>query len=592
MLTWMANAICVRNATIYIYIYIFPILITLLFRIYADVLYPFLCVYLDCTCSFSCLFFPFLTFLPAGPTGQYADKKGSILCSKCPSGTFVDKRGSKMLSDCVECSTDEFSMPGAHGCTSKPTCTYDDIRTTTDPVSTCKKGGSSAGDNGWTSRKTSSELDVLAGNEKEKTCAVSRDAAGMLLITALLVDGEIPCQCDPGKQLTATGGGTSCTPCPFGQFQNGSMATCESCVNGNISMPGKFITDFSQHAIKSSADTTGLTGAEACPKGLKFGRDEYRLCTSIVSDEEGLKGWSSNANVATPGRTLGDVEAVLVWDELDALPGSKVFINCSINCNTTSGQAASSDACRLEIKLLNSTGGTSKELQYNCGEQGDGYWSRTFGRLGRPVPKTLTIPESADGSAQKWTFVASFIQRMADQPRFDAYEAKIFEIALSHTASGGAKLCERCPKGQFLSGKSNTAQCKPCGKGKQVHDLGQSCVSCPANHFNSLEEGRCHPCGNNTVATNDKIGCRPGPLGECKFKGKSSRLYDLNGFSSGGSEPLDAGTERGVAYVETYIHVYIHMYITTSHRYFRMCSVKIGMNHAPTVSCQLPFCLC
>ena len=131
---------------------------------------------------------------------------------------------------------------------------------------------------------------------------------------------------------------------------------------------------------------------------------------------------------------------------------------------------------------------------------------------------------------------------------FDAYEAKVFEVAVTHAESGGARNCEQCPKGQYLSGKSNVAKvCKPCGKGKQAHNLGQSCAACPKNHFNRLEEGKCHPCGNNTVAVDDQTGCIDQK--QCRFTGKNTNLhYDLNGFSPGKAEPVDAGTERGVAY--------------------------------------------
>ena len=363
------------------------------------------------------------------PTGQYSDSKGSTECTKCPAGKFANKQGRASLDDCSRCSPDEFSMPGAHGCTPKPACNYDDIVTINEGISICKKSASS--DNGWSTRKTASQLDVLAGNDKEKTCAEPRDSDEL---TKLLVPGEIPCQCDPGKQLTSSAGGTRCTLCPFGQYQNGSMARCESCPEGNVSVPGRYITDFSQHTIVSSNSCLPGTTTPAWTTG------DYHLCTSVVADEESVHGWAANGNVrivvvhervktsvkhacfvtcrtsqprthayvcahdpvvarrcgtnklllliipniptdicnihncayvfqkvATPGRTLGDVETVLVWHDLDPVAGSTVLINCSINCNTTSGQAASSDACRLEIKLLNSSGIADKSMQFNCG---------------------------------------------------------------------------------------------------------------------------------------------------------------------------------------------------------------------------------
>jgi hypothetical protein len=115
-----------------------------------------------------------------------------------------------------------------------------------------------------------------------------------------------------------------------------------------------------------------------------------------------------------------------VWDDIDASPGAEVFVNCSINCNTTRGDAALPDSCRLAIKLVNSSGQTSDDLQFNCGEDGDGYFSRTRGRLGNPTPKTLKIPPVSAGThastAQKWTLVATFIQRASvGKDTFDAY---------------------------------------------------------------------------------------------------------------------------------------------------------------------------
>jgi len=49
-----------------------------------------------------------------------------------------------------------------------------------------------------------------------------------------------------------------------------------------------------------------------------------------------------------------------------------VWVNCSLDCRLSGGGVAAEDSCGLEIKLVNSTGGTPDGLSFHCGTEGDG----------------------------------------------------------------------------------------------------------------------------------------------------------------------------------------------------------------------------
>uniref|UniRef100_A0A2K5LHW0 Endosome/lysosome-associated apoptosis and autophagy regulator 1 n=1 Tax=Cercocebus atys TaxID=9531 RepID=A0A2K5LHW0_CERAT len=168
--------------------------------------------------------------------GTYASKKGSSFCKLCPANSYSNKGETS----CHQCDPDKYSEKGSSSCNVRPACTDKDYFYT---HTACDANG---------------ETQLMYKWAKPKIC--SEDLEGAVKLLASGVKTSCP-PCNPGFFKTSN---STCQPCPYGSYSNGSDCThCPAGTEPAVGFEYKW-----WNTLPTNMETTVLSGINFEYKGM------------------------------------------------------------------------------------------------------------------------------------------------------------------------------------------------------------------------------------------------------------------------------------------------------------------------------------
>ncbi|XP_045402657.1 endosome/lysosome-associated apoptosis and autophagy regulator 1 isoform X3 [Lemur catta] len=168
--------------------------------------------------------------------GTYAAKQGSSFCKLCPANTYSNKGETS----CHQCDPDKYSEKGSSSCKVRPACTDKDYFYT---HTACDANG---------------ETQLMYKWAKPKICG--EDLEGAVKLPASGVKNRCP-PCNPGFFKTNN---STCEPCPYGSYSNGSDCThCPAGTQPAVGFEYKW-----WNTLPANMETTVLSGINFEYKGM------------------------------------------------------------------------------------------------------------------------------------------------------------------------------------------------------------------------------------------------------------------------------------------------------------------------------------
>ncbi|XP_021013167.1 UPF0577 protein KIAA1324 homolog isoform X1 [Mus caroli] len=415
--------------------------------------------------------------------GTYAAKQGSPFCKLCPANYYSNKGETS----CHPCDADKYSEKGSSTCKVRPACTDKDYFYT---HTACDAQG---------------ETQLMYKWAMPKICG--EDLEGAVKLPASGVKTRCP-PCNPGFFKTDN---STCEPCPYGSYSNGSDCThCPAGTEPAVGFEYKW-----WNTLPSNMETTVLSGINFEYKGLTgwevagdhiytavgASDNDFMILTLVVP------GFRPPQSVVADTENKEVARITFVFETI-----------CSVNCEL------------YFMVGMNSRTNTPVET-----------WKGTKGKQSY----TYTIEENATVSFT-WAFQRTTLHETGRKYTNDV--AKIYSINVTNVMGGVASYC------------------RPCAL--EASDLGSSCTSCPAGHYINRDSGTCHLCPSNTILKAHQpygaqacVPCGPGTknnkihslcYNDCTFsRNTPSRIFNYNFSALAGTVSL-AGvpsfTSKGLKY--------------------------------------------
>ncbi|XP_028613121.1 UPF0577 protein KIAA1324 homolog isoform X4 [Grammomys surdaster] len=264
------------------------------------------------------------------------------------------------------------------------------------------------------------------------------DLEGAVKLPASGVKTHCP-PCNPGFFKTNN---STCEPCPYGSYSNGSDCThCPAGTEPAVGFEYKW-----WNTLPSNMETTVLSGINFEYKGLtgwEVAGDHIYTAVG-ASDNDFMILTLVVPGFRPPQSVMADTE------NKEVARITFVFETiCSVNCEL------------YFMVGMNSRTNTPVET-----------WKGTKGKQSY----TYTIEENATVSFT-WAFQRTTLHETGRKYTNDV--AKIYSINVTNVMGGVASYC------------------RPCAL--EASDLGSSCTSCPAGHYINRDSGTCHLCPSNTI---------------------------------------------------------------------------------------------
>uniref|UniRef100_H0VTZ7 Endosome-lysosome associated apoptosis and autophagy regulator 1 n=1 Tax=Cavia porcellus TaxID=10141 RepID=H0VTZ7_CAVPO len=334
------------------------------------------------------------------------------------------------------------------------------------------------------------------------------DAEGAVKLPESGVKTRCP-PCNPGFFKTSN---STCEPCPYGTYSNGS--DCTHCPAGTEPVLGYEYKWW--NTLPANMETTVLSG-------INF---EYK----------GLTGWEVAGDHIYTAIGASDNDFMILTL---VVPGFRP--PQSVTADTENKEVARITFIFKTICSMNC------ELYFMVGMN-----SRTNTPVetwkGSKVKQSYTyiIEENATMSFT-WAFQRTTLHDTGRKYTNDV--AKIYSINITNVMDGVASYC------------------RPCAM--EASDVGSSCTSCPTGYYIDRNSGTCHPCPPNTILKAHQpygaqacMACGPGTksnkihslcYNDCRFsRHASSRTYDYNFSALANTVSLSGGpsfTSKGLKYL-------------------------------------------
>ncbi|KAL5013570.1 hypothetical protein ScPMuIL_007840 [Solemya velum] len=397
--------------------------------------------------------------------GTYSKEKSSH-CTPCPPNTYA-LQGS---AECAPCEQNtHYSEAGASQCIERPVCTEQDFYSFQSPCDEDKK-----------TRK-------LYKWVEPQICRTDLPDAVPLPDPS---QPEACPPCNPGMQFV---NGSGCVFCPAGQFSDGS----EPCQDCPVSTSPQYGLEYKWwNSLPVNFTSTCITLSEAncttnagwVPSGnfLRTSHSRGRSAYMILSME--VPGFVSN-KVQSEGK---DAYYGVVTFQLETI--------CEGDC---------------ELVFLSNESGRSLVLKEWAGSQN----------------KQQFVYQVRNTSAliMTWAFQQSgalSLDHSGNEHVGRDDVAKIYSVKVTNTVSGGAGVCEQCPRGGDQFG------CIPCPDGHYIDENSTDCLPCPLNTIitsnHAWGEKSCKPCGPGLLPDTRGKEC----MSNCRYVDKSRRKYELSDLSA------------------------------------------------------------
>ncbi|XP_040854414.1 endosome/lysosome-associated apoptosis and autophagy regulator 1 isoform X2 [Ochotona curzoniae] len=271
---------------------------------------------------------------------------------------------------------------------------------------------------------------------KPKIC--SEDLEGAAKLPASGVKTRCP-PCNPGFFKTEN---STCEPCPYGSFSNGSVCThCPAGTEPAVGFEYKW-----WNMLPTNMETTVLSGINFEYKGLtgwEVAGDHIYTAVG-ASDNDFMILTLVVPGFRPPQSVMADTE------NKEVARITFVFETiCTVNCEL------------YFMVGMNSRTNTPVET-----------WKGSKGKQSY----TYTIEKNASMSFT-WAFQRTTLHETGRMYTNDV--AKIYSINITNVMDGVASYC------------------RPCAL--EASDMGSSCTSCPAGHYIDRDTGTCHLCPTNTI---------------------------------------------------------------------------------------------
>ncbi|XP_035307129.1 endosome/lysosome-associated apoptosis and autophagy regulator 1 isoform X5 [Cricetulus griseus] len=335
------------------------------------------------------------------------------------------------------------------------------------------------------------------------------DLEGAVKLPASGVKTRCP-PCNPGFFKTNN---STCEPCPYGSYSNGSDCThCPAGTEPAVGFEYKW-----WNTLPSNMETTVLSGINFEYKGLtgwEVAGDHIYTAVG-ASDNDFMILTLVVPGFRPPQSVMADTE------NKEVARITFVFETiCSVNCEL------------YFMVGMNSRTNTPVET-----------WKGTKGKQSY----TYTIEENATVSFT-WAFQRTTLHETGRKYTNDV--AKIYSINVTNVMGGVASYC------------------RPCAL--EASDLGSSCTSCPAGHYIDRDSGTCHLCPPNTILKAHQpygaqacVPCGPGTknnkihslcYNDCTFslsRNTPTRIFNYNFSALSGTVSLAGApsfTSKGLKY--------------------------------------------
>uniref|UniRef100_A0A2K6EFG1 Endosome/lysosome-associated apoptosis and autophagy regulator 1 n=1 Tax=Propithecus coquereli TaxID=379532 RepID=A0A2K6EFG1_PROCO len=346
--------------------------------------------------------------------GTYAAKQGSSSCKLCPANTYSNKGETS----CHQCDPDKYSEKGSSSCKARPACTDKDYFYT---HTACDANG---------------ETQLMYKWAKPKICG--EDLEGAVKLPASGMKTRCP-PCNPGFFKTNN---STCEPCPYGSYSNGSDCThCPAGTEPAVGFEYKW-----WNTLPTNMETTVLSGINFEYKGMTGWEvaGDYIYTAVGASDNDFMILTLVVPGFRPPESVMADTE------NKEVARITFVFETiCSVNCEL------------YFMVGMNSRTNTPVET-----------WKGSKGKQSY----TYTVEENATMSFT-WAFQRTTFHEAGRKYTNDV--AKIYSINITNVMDGVASYC------------------RPCAL--EASDMGSSCTSCPAGYYIDRNSGTCHSCPPNTI---------------------------------------------------------------------------------------------
>ncbi|XP_049736129.1 endosome/lysosome-associated apoptosis and autophagy regulator 1 isoform X1 [Elephas maximus indicus] len=346
--------------------------------------------------------------------GTYAAKQGSSFCKLCPANFYSNKGETS----CHQCDPDKYSEKGSSTCKVRPACTDKDYFYT---HTACDANG---------------ETQLMYKWAEPKICG--EDLEGAVKLPASGVKTLCP-PCNPGFFKTNN---STCEPCPYGSYSNGSDCThCPAGTEPALGFEYKW-----WNTLPTNMETTVLSGVNFEYKGMTGWEvaGDYIYTAVGASDNDFMILTLVVPGFRPPQSVIADTE------NKEVARITFVFETiCSVNCEL------------YFMVGMNSRTNTPVET-----------WKGSKGKQSY----TYIIEKNATMSFT-WAFQRTTFHEAGRKYTNDV--AKLYSINVTNVMDGVASYC------------------RPCAL--EASNTGSSCTSCPAGYYIDRDSGACHSCPSNTI---------------------------------------------------------------------------------------------
>nr|XP_033774668.1 UPF0577 protein KIAA1324 homolog isoform X2 [Geotrypetes seraphini] len=398
--------------------------------------------------------------------GSYSSKSGSSLCKLCPANTFSNKGATV----CQECEPDKYSEIGSDSCKPRPPCIENDYFYTHTPCDT----------NGQTQ--------LMYKWIEPKTC--SEEAEGAVHLPASGTKTQCP-PCNPGFFQSNT---STCEPCPYGSYSNGS--SCSNCSIGTE--PAQGFEYKWWNILPANMATTILSGINFEYKQIAGWEvaEEYIYTVAGASDNDfmiltlAVPGFSPPPSVTQDSENKEIARITFVFETI-----------CTVSCELYFMTGIKSIPNSVVEKWI----GSKEKQSYSYA-------------LEKNATMTFT-----------WAFQrAAFRETMR---KYNNDVAKIYSINVTNVMDGVASYCRPCALESSDSGSS----CTSCPPGHYIEKSTSTCYPCPSYTYLKAHQpyGKqaCIPCGPGTRSNEGNSLC----YNDCRFSYRKDGLvlqYDFSALAN------------------------------------------------------------
>uniref|UniRef100_A0A670J6K8 Endosome-lysosome associated apoptosis and autophagy regulator 1 n=1 Tax=Podarcis muralis TaxID=64176 RepID=A0A670J6K8_PODMU len=238
--------------------------------------------------------------------GTYTAKLGSSFCQPCPANSY----SSKTATSCHQCEPAMYSEPGSASCKPRPACTDKDYFYT------------------HTACDTNGETQLMYKWAEPKIC--SEELPGSVELPASGVKTTCP-PCNPGFFKTNT---SSCEPCPYGSYSNGS-----GCINCTVGTEPALGFEYKWwNTLPANMETTVLNGVLSAVSGWEVAGD-YIYTAAGASDNDFMiltlviPGFSSPQSVMEDSESKEIARITFVFETICSM-SCELYFMVGVNSRT------------------------------------------------------------------------------------------------------------------------------------------------------------------------------------------------------------------------------------------------------------------